>query len=77
MALSLAERAHDAEFRVTDTVLAVEVHGDVAVVTSFGVAHLRSPRAVREGPYRMTGVLLKSGEQWKWRAHHGSEPLAW
>src|SRR4051794_25948728 len=54
LAVSLAERIRDVEFRVTDTVLSVEVAGDVALVTSFGTAHLRSPRGVREGPYRMT-----------------------
>ena len=77
MALTLAEKAADAEFRVTDTTLDVEVQGDVALITSFGTARLRSSRAVREGPYRLTGVLVKRAGQWKWRAYHGSEPLGW
>ncbi len=58
MAMRLAERASGTEFRITGATLDVEVLGDVALVTSFGIAHLRSPRAVREGPYRLTGVLV-------------------
>ena len=77
MATALAEQAADVEFAVTDSTLDVSVHGDVAVVASFGTATLRSPRGDRTGPYRLTGVLLREGDTWKWRVHHGSEPLPW
>lgn len=77
MAVHLAEAASGADFRVTEATLDIDVQGDVALVMSFGVAHLRSPRAVREGPYRLTAVLVRRDGTWKLRSHHGSEPLAW
>ena len=77
MARAVAGQAADVEFTVTDISLDVSVYGDVAVVTSFGEATLRSPRGDRTGPYRLTGTLLRDGNTWKWRVHHGSEPLPW
>lgn len=77
MAMDLASRSADSEFTVSGSTLDVSVYGDVAVVTSFGSAVLRSPRGDRTRPYRLTGTLLKVGDVWKWRVHHGSEPLPW
>lgn len=77
MAMELASRAADTEFTFTDSTLDVAVYGDVALVTSFGTAELRSPRGSRAGPYRLTGTLLKVNGMWKWRVHHGSEPMPW
>ena len=77
MARALAGQAGDVQFTVADSTLDVNVYGDVAVITSFGTAELRSPRGDRSGPYRLTGILVKDGDSWKWRIHHGSEPLPW
>lgn len=77
MAMRLADRASDTQFRVADATFDIDVQGDVALFTSFGTAHLRSQRALREGPYRLTGVLVRRAGTWKLRVHHGSEPLAW
>ena len=77
MAMDLASRSADIGFTVTGSTLDVSVYGVVAVVTSFGTADLRSSRGSRTGPYRLTGTLLKHDGTWKWRVHHGSEPLPW
>ncbi len=77
MAQALAAQAADVEFTVTDSTLDVNVYGEVAVIASFGTAELRSLRGNRRGPYRLTGILVKEGGSWKWRIHHGSEPLPW
>lgn len=77
MAAELAARSAEIDFRVTGSSLDVSVHGDVALVTSFGTAELRSPRGSRTGPYRLTGALLRVDGAWKWQAYHGSEPLPW
>ena len=54
MAMDLASRSADSEFTVSGSTLDVSVHRDVAVVTSFGTAELRSPRGDRPGlpPHR-------------------------
>ena len=77
MAMHLADGASQTEFGVTNATLDIEVHGDIALFTSFGIAHLRSPREIREGPYRLTGALVRRAGAWKLLAYHGSEPLAW
>jgi uncharacterized protein (TIGR02246 family) len=77
MAEELASRSAGIDFTVTSSTMNVNVYGDVAVVTSFGTAELRSPRGNRTGPYRLTGTLLRDDGNWKWRVHHGSEPLPW
>jgi uncharacterized protein (TIGR02246 family) len=77
MAEELASRSADIDFTITTSTMDVNVYGDVAVVTSFGIAELRSPRGSRTGPYRLTGTLLRDRGNWKWRVHHGSEPLPW
>ena len=77
MAMHLANGASETEFHVTNATFDIEVHGDVALFTSFGIAHLRSAREIREGPYRLTGALVWRAGAWKLRAYHGSEPLAW
>lgn len=77
MAMDLASLSADIDFTVSGSTLDVSVYGVVAVVTSFGTADLRSPRGSRTGPHRLTGMLLKDDGTWKWRVHHGSEPLPW
>ena len=77
MAIDLAPRSAETDFTVRDSTMDVRMYGDVAVVTAFGTAELRSPRGARTGPYRLTGTLLKQDGAWKWSIHHGSEPLPW
>jgi len=77
MATALAAHATDVDFTVTDAPLDVSIYGDIAVVVSFGTSHLRSPRGDRTGPYRLTGILVRDGGTWRWRVHHGSEPVDW
>lgn len=77
MAMNLASRSADTHFTVTGSTVDVTVDGDVAFVTSFGTAELCSPRGSRTGPYRLTGTLVRTDGGWKWRVHHGSEPLLW
>jgi len=77
MAMDLAPQSAETHFTVTASTMDIRVYGDVAVVTSFGTAELRSPRSTRTGPYRLTGTLLKQDGAWKWSVHHGSEPLTW
>lgn len=77
MVTELAPRSAGTDFTIAGSTLDVSVYGDVALVTSFGTAELRSPRRIRTGPYRLTGTLLRVDGTWKWAAYHGSEPLPW
>lgn len=77
MAAELAMRANGVQFTVDTEEVQVSILGDVALLAAFGTAHLRSPRGDRRGPYRLTGCLVRVAGQWRWRLHHGSEPLPW
>lgn len=77
MFAAIAERSEGVEFSVEWDSVDAEVVGDVAVLTAWGTATLRSPRGDRRGRYRLTGVLLRRGGRWLWRVHHGSEPVTW
>jgi hypothetical protein len=59
MAIDLVPRSAGPDFTVMGSTMDVRLYGDVAVVTAFGTAELRSPRGARTGPYRLTGTLLK------------------
>ena len=54
-----------------------EVLGDVAVLYAWGPATLVTSRRHTSFRYRLTGVLVRDGERWLWRIHHGSEPGPW
>lgn len=77
MFAAIAERAEGVEFSLEWDSVDAEVFGDVALLTAWGMATLRSPRGDRRGRYRLTGVLLRGGGRWRWRVHHGSEPVTW
>jgi len=55
----------------------VEVLGDVAVLYAWGPATLVTSRRSTSFRYRLTAVLVRDGERWLWRIHHGSEPGPW
>jgi len=55
----------------------IDVLGDVALVAAWGEAELVTSTRNDRMRYRLTGVLVQSGDRWLWRVHHGSEPTAW
>ena len=55
----------------------VEVLGDVALVLAWGRGRLKTGQREEELRYRFTGVLVREGDRWLWKAHHGSEPGRW
>lgn len=49
--------------------------GDIAWVYADGeIVQTADGKEIR-APYRLTGVLGRSGGAWKWREFHGSEPM--
>jgi hypothetical protein len=77
MLARLSPRLDGVSFDVQYRTIGVEVLGDVAVVTARGDASRSSPREERHGEYRVTGVLVRDGTEWRWRIFHGSEPAGW
>jgi len=55
-------------------VTVISLYGDVATIYASGVIVTTSEAGLHEHPYRMTGVLLRSGSEWLWAHYHGSEP---
>ena len=53
----------------------VSVAGDVAWLFAQGEAVLSGEGTEQRVPYRMTGVLERRGDTWRWRHFHGSEPI--
>jgi hypothetical protein len=49
--------------------------GDVAWLFAQGEAVLSGEGTEQRVPYRMTGVLERRGDTWRWRHFHGSEPI--
>ncbi len=49
--------------------------GDVAWLFAQGEVVLSGERAEQRVPYRMTGVLERRSDMWRWRHFHGSEPI--
>jgi uncharacterized protein (TIGR02246 family) len=65
------------EWSLTWESVDVDVLGDVALLLASGNARLVTQRRDLRFRYRLTGVLVRSGSEWLWRVHHGSEPGAW
>ena len=55
----------------------IDVIGDLAVVLASGKATLVTANRDGRFRYRLTGLLVRHGDRWLWRLHHGSEPGAW
>lgn len=54
----------------------VSIAGDIAWLLADAPWQTEQPDgAVSERPYRVTGVLVRSGDGWLWCQYHGSEPL--
>jgi hypothetical protein len=49
--------------------------GNIAWIFAQGDAVLRGEGTEQRVPYRMTGVLERRGDTWRWRHFHGSEPI--
>ncbi|ANY84033.1 hypothetical protein BB934_37870 (plasmid) [Microvirga ossetica] len=50
--------------------------GDIAWLFAQGEAVLSGEGTEQRVPYRMTGVLERRRNTWRWRHFHGSEPIA-
>jgi uncharacterized protein (TIGR02246 family) len=77
MLAGLAPQLEGAELTLAWDSVDVDVLGDVALLVAWGTGTLATPRRTESMRYRLTGVLVRSGERWRWRIHHGSEPAAW
>lgn len=75
--ISLAGRASGAEFCISWEEIDVQIHGQLASVTAFGTADLKSAARTSTTRYRLTGLLQLERDRWLWRVHHGSEAMAW
>ena len=52
----------------------VHVSGDVAWVTAAGMARWEPDGEPRVIPYRVTAVMVRTGDGWRWHTHNGSQP---
>lgn len=77
MVEALQSHADGVEFTVDFTDTTIDILGDVALITARGAMALVGPRTHRQGPYRLTAVLVRREGSWRWKSHHGSEPISW
>jgi uncharacterized protein (TIGR02246 family) len=78
MFAALAPHLEGGEWSLTWDSVDVDVLGDVALLLAWGNARLvTTRRGEQRFRYRFTGVLVRNGDDWLWRVHHGSEPGAW
>jgi hypothetical protein len=49
--------------------------GNVAWLLADGEFIRTGPEGEDRTPYRVTGVLIYSGERWRWRQFHGAQPI--
>jgi ketosteroid isomerase-like protein len=52
----------------------VHVSGDVAWLTAAGTARWEPGGEPRVIPYRVTAVLVRTSDGWRWHTHNGSQP---
>jgi uncharacterized protein (TIGR02246 family) len=52
----------------------VHVSGDVAWVNAVGSARWESGGEQHASPYRVTAVLVRTDDGWRWHTHNGSQP---
>jgi ketosteroid isomerase-like protein len=55
----------------------VTVRGDTAIVVRIGQSELVMADSPRTTRYRLTGVLRRTSDGWKWWLFHGSEAQHW
>ena len=53
----------------------VSYAGDVAWLLADGEFIRTSPAGEDRTPYRITGVLVRAGNRWRWRQFHGAQPI--
>lgn len=74
----LAQHAEGGSFTIEWASLAGERLGEVGLVS--GVGRVRSSGSLERfdgTAYRLTGVLVCSDGNWRWKVYHGSEPGSW
>jgi ketosteroid isomerase-like protein len=54
----------------------VHISRDVAWVTAGGTARWEPDGEPRVIPYRVTAVLVRTSNGWRWHTHNGSQPTA-
>jgi ketosteroid isomerase-like protein len=75
---TLAPHAEGGTFTIEWDSLAGERLGDVGVIS--GVGRVRSSGSLERfdgTAYRLSGVLVHRGGNWRWKVYHGSEPASW
>jgi len=55
----------------------VTIRGDTAIVVRVGQSELVMAGSQRKTRYRLTGVLRRTPDGWKWWLFHGSEAQHW
>ena len=55
----------------------VTIHGDTAIVVRRGRSELVMADSHRRTRYRLSGVLRRTPDGWKWWLFHGSEAQPW
>ena len=70
----LFSRLPESSVRRTFLEPAVHVSGDVAWVTAAGTARWDPGGEQRVIPYRVTAVLVRTSDGWRWHTHSGSQP---
>lgn len=55
----------------------ISTRGDTAIVLRVGVSELVMAESQRTTRYRLTGVLRRTPDGWKWWLFHGSEAQPW
>jgi hypothetical protein len=75
VARSLAVLAESATFDIDWLTLDATVDDHIALVAGHGVVRASGSLAHLDGTqYRVTGVLIRVADSWRWRVYHGSEP---
>jgi uncharacterized protein (TIGR02246 family) len=77
MFTTLLERVGPIDFSLEWDSVDVEVLGEIALVLAWGRGLLKTDQREEALRYRFTGVLVRDGEWWLWKFHHGSEPGRW
>ena len=52
----------------------VHIAGDVAWMTAAGTAKTEAGGEPRAIPYRVTAVMVRAADGWRWHTHNGAQP---
>jgi ketosteroid isomerase-like protein len=67
--------ARDAAFSWSDQRVEATRSGDVLCFFADGLIRADGQGGSKTAPYRISGILKRSGESWLWSHDHGSEPV--